>query len=169
MEDRDTLPRVNARRKFETYFPHFGEILSERRIGPSETLYTLKDVITVYQKHDKDMDILPEEDWKKEFARILKRTIHLSGMTQGEFADRIGISQSTISKYMRRQSIPSAYVLKTMARFLKLDLDYLCNFDYLLSIYKGLCKLCRVFSFCTYFAQNRLKFAKKTRTLMREN
>mgnify|MGYP003506828964 FL=1 len=143
MEDRDTLPRVNARRKFETYIPHFGEILSERRIGPSETLYTLKDgrkviydevddVITVYQKHDKDMDILPEEDRKKEFARILKRTIHLSGMTQGEFADRIGISQSTISKYMRRQSIPSAYVLKTMARFLKLDLDYLCNFDYLL-------------------------------------
>lgn len=143
MEDRDTLPRVNARRKFETYFPHFGEILSERRIGPSETLYTLKDgrkviydevddVITVYQKHDKDMDILPEEDWKKEFARILKRTIHLSGMTQGEFADRIGISQSTISKYMRRQSIPSAYVLKTIARVLKLDLDYLCNFDYLL-------------------------------------
>ena len=143
MEDRDILPRVNARRKFETYFPHFGEILSERRIGPSETLYTLKDgrkviydevddVITVYQKHDKDMDILPEEDWKKEFARILKRTIHLSGMTQGEFADRIGISQSTISKYMRRQSIPSAYVLKTMARVLKLDLDYLCNFDYLL-------------------------------------
>ena len=143
MEDRDTLPRVNARRKFETYFPHFGEILSERRIGPSETLYTLKDgrkviydevddVITVYQKHDKDMDILPEEDWKEEFARILKRTIHLSGMTQGEFADRIGISQSTISKYMRRQSIPSAYVLKTMARVLKLDLDYLCNFDYLL-------------------------------------
>ena len=143
MEDRDTLPRVNARRKFETYFPHFGEILSERRIGPSETLYTLKDgrkviydevddVITVYQKHDKDMDILPEEDWKKEFARILKRTIHLSGMTQGEFADRIGISQSTISKYMRRQSIPSAYVLKTMARVLNLDLDYLCSFDYLL-------------------------------------
>ena len=143
MEDRDTLPRVNARRKFETYFPHFGEILSERRIGPSETLYALKDgrkviydevddVITVYQKHDKDMDILPEEDWKKEFARILKRTIHLSGMTQGEFADRIVISQSTISKYMRRQSIPSAYVLKTMARVLKLDLDYLCNFDYLL-------------------------------------
>ena len=143
MDDRDTLPRVNARRKFETYFPHFGEILSERRIGPSETLYTLKDgrkviydevddVITVYQKHDKDMDILSEEDWKKEFARILKRTIHLSGMTQGEFADRIGISQSTISKYMRRQSIPSAYVLKTMARVLKLDLDYLCNFDYLL-------------------------------------
>ena len=143
MEDKDTLPRVNARRKFETYFPHFGEILSERRIGPSETLYTLKDgrkviydevddVITVYQKHDKDMDILPEEDWKEEFARILKRTIHLSGMTQGEFADRIGISQSTISKYMRRQSIPSAYVLKTMARVLKLDLDYLCNFDYLL-------------------------------------
>lgn len=143
MEDRDTLSRVNARRKFETYFPHFGEILSERRIGPSETLYTLKDgrkviydevddVITVYQKHDKDMDILPEEDWKKEFARILKRTIHLSGMTQGEFADRIGISQSTISKYMRRQSIPSAYVLKTMARVLKLDLDYLCSFEYLL-------------------------------------
>lgn len=143
MEDKDTLPRVNARRKFETYFPHFGEILSERRIGPSETLYTLKDgrkviydevddVITVYQKHDKDMDILPEEDWKKEFARILKRTIHLSGMTQGEFADRIGISQSTISKYMRRQSIPSAYVLKTMARVLKLDLDYLCSFEYLL-------------------------------------
>ena len=143
MEDRDTLPRVNARRKFETYFPHFGEILSERRIGPSETLYTLKDgrkviydevddVITVYQKHDKDMDILPEEDWKKEFARILKRTIHLSGMTQGEFADRIGISQSTISKYMRRQSIPSAYVLKTMARVLNLDLDYLCSFEYLL-------------------------------------
>ena len=143
MEDRDTLLRVNARRKFETYFPHFGEILSERRIGPSETLYTLKDgrkviydevddVITVYQKHDKDMDILPEEDWKKEFARILKRTIHLSGMTQGEFAGRIGISQSTISKYMKRQSIPSAYVLKTMARVLKLDLDYLCNFDYLL-------------------------------------
>lgn len=143
MEDRDTLSKVNARRKFEIYFPHFGEILSERRIGPSETLYTLKDgrkviydevddVITVYQKHDKDMDILPEEDWKKEFARILKRTIHLSGMTQGEFADRIGISQSTISKYMRRQSIPSAYVLKTMARVLKLDLDYLCNFDYLL-------------------------------------
>ena len=143
MEDRDTLPRVNARRKFETYFPHFGEILSERRIGPSETLYTLKDgrkviydevddIITVYQKHDKDMDILPEEDWKKEFARILKRTIHLSGMTQGEFADRIGISQSTISKYMRRQSIPSAYVLKTMARVLKLDLDYLCSFEYLL-------------------------------------
>ena len=143
MEDRDTLPRVNARRKFETYFPHFGEILSERRIGPSETLYTLKDgrkviydevddVITVYQKHDKDMDILPEEDWKKEFARILKRTIHLSGMTQGEFADRIGISQSTISKYIKRQSIPSAYVLKTMARVLKLDLDYLCSFEYLL-------------------------------------
>ena len=143
MEDRDTLPRVNARKKFETYFPHFGEILSERRIGPSETLYTLKDgrkviydevddVITVYQKHDKDMDILPEEDWKKEFARILKRTIHLSGMTRGEVADRIGMSQATISKCMRRQSIPSAYVLKTMARVLKLDLDYLCNFDYLL-------------------------------------
>ena len=143
MEDKDTLPRVNARRKFETYFPHFGEILSERRIGPSETLYTLKDgrkviydevddVITVYQKHDKDMDILPEEDWKKEFARILKRTIHLSGMTQGEFADKIGISQSTISKYIKRESIPSAYVLKTMARVLKLDLDYLCSFEYLL-------------------------------------
>ena len=143
MEDRNTLAKVNARKKFETYFPLFGEPVSERCIGPFETVYSfgdgrkvvydeVDDVITVYQKHDKDIDILSEEDWKKEFARILKRSIHLSGMTQGEFANRVGVSQTTISKYMRRQSIPSAYILKTMARVLKLDLDYLCNFDYLL-------------------------------------
>lgn len=143
MGERDTSSRINARKKFRTFFPYFGEPASEQYIGPSEIVYTLEDgrrviydevddVVTVYQRIDDEIDILPEEVWKKEFARILKRRIHLSGMTQGEFADRIGINQATISRYMRKQSIPSAHVLKTMAKVLKCDIDSLCSFDYLL-------------------------------------
>lgn len=143
MEDRDTLIRENARRKFTTLFGYFGEPISEMSIGPFETLYTLEDgrkvvyddiddVVTVYHKHDEEIDILPVNEWKKEFARKLKRAIRLSGMTQREFAEKTGISQGTMSNYIRGSVMPTAYNISLISKALKLAPDYLCNFDYLL-------------------------------------
>lgn len=61
------------------------------------------------------------------FAIRLFNSLERSGMTQKEFADRIGINQGTVSRYLSGDRIPKATLIVSMAKALGVTCDYLCG------------------------------------------
>lgn len=68
-----------------------------------------------------------EKIWRKKFGDKLKRLIHLKGMTQKEFAEELGIIDTTVSKYIRGDRCPDIYRILKIANIL--DCDPNCLFD----------------------------------------
>lgn len=99
--------------------------------GRFEYLVTLKDgrkLIfdlddnSIHKLFDRNEDI-SEEDFKREFARRLRRRLWHTTMNQEELAERIGISQAQISKYLNGKALPSFLIMDKLARVLKCDVD----------------------------------------------
>ena len=59
------------------------------------------------------------------FSNIFKTLRQASGYTQQEFADKIGISRSTIGMYETGAREPDFETLETIADFFNVDIDYL--------------------------------------------
>lgn len=59
------------------------------------------------------------------FSKNLKRMMEEDNITQKELADEIGISQQTISKYLRGESIPSLTTVINIAEVLFCSVDEL--------------------------------------------
>ena len=38
--------------------------------------------------------------WRKQFGDRLKRLIHIKGMTQGQLARKLGVTEATLSRYI---------------------------------------------------------------------
>lgn len=57
-----------------------------------------------------------KEDERREVAALIRRCLERSGLTQSEFAERIGTSPSRLSTYLNGQVMPSAAMLLRMQR-----------------------------------------------------
>lgn len=49
-----------------------------------------------------------EESRRKEFGSNLEKMLSLSGMSKGEIAEKLGITNAMLSRYLRGTSMPSA-------------------------------------------------------------
>ncbi len=59
-----------------------------------------------------------EDDWRREFARCLYFEMTDRGFNQVYLSEESGISQTAISRYLRREATPSAYAVDKLARAL---------------------------------------------------
>lgn len=60
-----------------------------------------------------------------DFQNVFKRLRMSSGLTQTEFAEKIGISRSTIGMYETGAREPDFEILERIADFFNVDIDYL--------------------------------------------
>lgn len=126
---------------YESYtrmFPGLAEITTEwKSIGMGEIRVTLEDG-DEYIYDSMDQTLIPlrrngftdEERWLNEFGRRLKKKMYMRGITQTEVAERCGVTQATVSKYLSGRSMPSAYAIKQIAGLLNCSPDDLFNIAY---------------------------------------
>ena len=75
----------------------------------------------------KETSSIDDDEWKKALGRRIKRYIWSKGFTQQQLADRTGISQYLISRYINGYVSPSARNLKKIADALSCSADDLLN------------------------------------------
>lgn len=63
--------------------------------------------------------------WRKQFGDRLKRLIHIKGMTQGEFARKLGVTEATLSRYITGTHEPGVSKAEQMAKILDCDISRL--------------------------------------------
>ena len=67
--------------------------------------------------------------WRKKFGNKLKRLIHKKDMTQGEFAEELGVIDTTISKYITGERMPSPYRIQQIVNVLDCNINDLFDVD----------------------------------------
>ena len=70
-----------------------------------------------------DVGVITEEQEKKEFAYRLRSLMGRKGYTQDRLAEETKMTQTMISRYIRGLAIPSALVLRKMAKVLDCSMD----------------------------------------------
>lgn len=61
--------------------------------------------------------------WSRTFGRILERNMQIRGYYQKTFAEDLGVSQGTVSNWIRGKAMPNAYTLR------KIEMLLNCTFD----------------------------------------
>lgn len=72
-------------------------------------------VVRVMKEEDKVLGVMTEEDWRKEFALVLRDKMRKKGMKCYMLADKTGLSRIAISKYVNATRTPSSYNLVLIA------------------------------------------------------
>lgn len=88
--------------------------------------HTVKEV-----KRFDDISELTEEEWKIGFSNLLRKQIRSKGITQYELANRLGVTEMTISRYTTGKSLPSVYMLDKIIRVLNCSTEDLYPHDYI--------------------------------------
>lgn len=65
---------------------------------------------------------ISELEWMRTFGDNLRDIMAENGYSQSELADEIGVTQPTISKYLRGELMPSAKALNNLAHVLDVDI-----------------------------------------------
>ena len=89
------MTNENTMRKFTWQFGFIGKPVVYIPIGNLETLFVMEDgrrivydevddIITTYERIDKDVNELSETDMRKEFSRKLKRAMRVRGYSQAK-------------------------------------------------------------------------------------
>ncbi len=71
---------------------------------------------------------MTEGQWIDEFADNLRDKLIEYGATQREFAEDTGLAESTISRYLRGQAVPSIFALINISHVLGCTIDELADF-----------------------------------------
>ena len=136
----------NALRKFELMYPRlYSQIVSHIMIAEFETLFTLEDGTKVIfdeltdrcirlRPRDENSPDLSKEEWRLEFARQLKKKLAVRGISQRELADRLGMTEVTVSKYVNGTQMPDSYTVYRISNIINCPLIELINFNYLLDV-----------------------------------
>lgn len=82
----------------------------------------------VCDQNDDSTDI-SEEEWREMFARNLNKKMRNVTMTQDRLAEKVGISQVAISKYVNGLATPSSLNLIKIAKALQCSIHELINID----------------------------------------
>lgn len=72
---------------------------------------------------------MSEEECKREFGIRLRRLMYIKGVTQEDISRETGIAQTTLSRYITGENVPSFYKVDKIAKALKCSVD---EFRYLL-------------------------------------
>lgn len=72
-------------------------------------------VVRVMKEEDKVLGVMTEEDWRKEFAMVLRDKMRKKGIKGYMLADKTGLSRIAISKYVNATRTPSSYNLVLIA------------------------------------------------------
>lgn len=67
-------------------------------------------------------------DFKRDFCNVLNEKMHVHEYTQQSLANALGVRQSTIGSYLKRERIPKANVVAKMAELFNCTTDELINF-----------------------------------------
>lgn len=123
--------------EFEAYYPLLAELAIEYFDKPPEELIVrLSDgrLISYYspEKTVRTLSIDPndtnDEQFKREFAKRLRRLMFYKGISQMKLSEMTGISSVVLSRYMNAITCPSFYAVDKIARALKCSTDDL-RFD----------------------------------------
>ena len=71
---------------------------------------------------------MSEVEWMEIFADNLVDILDKANMTQKELADAIGVTKSTISRYVNKQRMPAIKNVINMADVLNVNIDELIDF-----------------------------------------
>lgn len=70
---------------------------------------------------------MDEKKWLQYFGDRLAEKMRDAGFTQDEFANRIGVAPSTVSKYVNKTQVPGLKALTNMSRVLGCTIDELID------------------------------------------
>lgn len=79
--------------------------------------------------------MMSEMEWLKIFGKNLEYLLHQNRMSQNELAQRTGLTQASISRYIQALQMPGPRALVNIAIVLGLTVDELINFDDMISQY----------------------------------
>ena len=71
---------------------------------------------------------MTEIEWLNSFANNLMRMLYECKLTQKDLADMTGLSEATISKYIRRQQMPGIKAIVNIAYAIGCNTDDLIDF-----------------------------------------
>lgn len=71
---------------------------------------------------------MSEQQWLDIFGDNLRDILIEQGYTQRDLAEAIGVTESTISRYVRKERIPTIKNLINMSMELGIDLEEFANF-----------------------------------------
>jgi transcriptional regulator with XRE-family HTH domain len=71
---------------------------------------------------------MTELEWMEIFGDNLKEMLEYANMTQRELADEAGLSESSVSKYMHKQAMPTLRAIINIGYALDCDFDDLIDF-----------------------------------------
>lgn len=117
---------------FKRYYPNVEERAVEYfEKGPYELIVRLDNgTMLSYDDLEKSTRVLPsdpnvmgEEQFRREFARRLRRQMYLKGVTQMQLANGADISEVSLSNYMTGKSTPSFFIVDKLAKVLKCHVD----------------------------------------------
>ena len=74
---------------------------------------------TFMKDRDNPNEDVSEDDYKREFRKLLRIKLKRSFYSQQEFSKIVGISEHTLSSYMQGKSLPNSYTVFRMALALK--------------------------------------------------
>lgn len=86
------------------------------RFGDTYTYEDKKKKITrVLKPEDKVLGVMTEDDWRKEFAAVLRKKLKKKSMKTYILAEKTGLSRFVISNYLNAKRTPSSYNLVLIA------------------------------------------------------
>ena len=125
-------------KEFAMYFPSLA-LKAERyyQDGPSTLIVKLNDDTAVWYddtRHSisavpKDSSTLDKDEFTFQFTRRLAKLMEDRRMSQRTLAEKLGIDESQVNKYVNGKNIPSLYVADRIAKILNCSLDELRYHD----------------------------------------
>lgn len=119
---------------FNLYFPSIAKhMVSYRHTDDFELTITCDDDLTfIYDDLEKSIRMISNQEgemteatWRREFGRRLRRRMSLMGMTQGDLATTVGITQGQLSNYITGRSMPGFFTVYKLAKALGCSTDEL--------------------------------------------
>lgn len=121
--------------RFEMYYPSIAkQAVSWEQKSNYVIFVTLSDgsVVEYNDLMNSFRTVVPydgsEESWKREFAHRLVELMVDKGFDQSYLSEASGVSQQSISNYIHRKAIPTAYAVDKLARALRCDVSELTGF-----------------------------------------
>ena len=68
--------------------------------------------------------------WTLRFGHHLQRMLRIHGMSQGELAQKVGLTQAMVSRYIHGVSVPSVYKVCQIANAIGCDISDLIKNEY---------------------------------------
>lgn len=68
--------------------------------------------------------------WGLDFGRNLQRVLHCKGISQGVLANKLGVTEAMLSRYIHGAAIPSVYKVGQMADIIGCDISDLIKTNY---------------------------------------